>query len=71
MPLGRDDTVSVRGAVVTVTVTGPVEVAGGLLESVAFTVMLVVPPVVGVPLMTQPLPRVSPAGSDPAVMEQV
>ncbi len=71
MPLGREDTVSVRGAAETVTVTGPVEVAAGLPESVAFTVMLVVPAVVGVPFTTQPLPRVRPAGSDPAVREQV
>lgn len=57
----------------TVTVTGPVVVATGLLESVALTVTTVVGgvAVVGVPLITQPAPRVSPAGRVPAVMAQL
>jgi hypothetical protein len=53
----------------TVRVTGPVVVATGLLESVAFTVRLAVPAVVGVPLIAQP-EIVNPAGKVPAVMVQ-
>jgi len=53
----------------TVRVTGPVVVATGLLESVAFTVRLAVPAVVGVPLIAQP-EIVNPAGNVPAVMVQ-
>ena len=44
-----------------VSVTGPVFVATGLLESVAVTVSVEVPAVVGVPLIEQP-EDVSPAG---------
>lgn len=66
---------SVRIAVagLTVTVTGPVVVATGLLESVAFTVITVVggTAVVGVPVMTHAAPSVSPAGKVPAVMVQL
>jgi hypothetical protein len=51
--------------------TGLVAVLIGLVESVAFTVTLVVPAVVGVPVITQPAPRVSPAGSVPAVIVQL
>jgi hypothetical protein len=50
----------------TLSVTGPVVVATGLLESVALTVRVAVPAVVGVPLTTQPV-SVSPAGRVPAV----
>ena len=69
--LGRFATVRVRGAGETVTVTGPVTVLTGLLVSVALTVTVVDPAVVGVPVITQLAPRVSPAGSEPAVMEQL
>jgi hypothetical protein len=54
-----------------VTVTGPVVVAAGVLESVALTVMVAVPAVVGVPLTTQLADKVSPAGKVPAVRVQV
>jgi hypothetical protein len=55
----------------TVTVTGPVAVAAGVLESVALTVMVVDPAVVGVPVITQLADKLSPAGSVPAVRLQV
>jgi len=42
----------------------------GVLESVTFTVTVELPAVVGVPLTEQPA-RLRPAGSVPAVMEQV
>lgn len=71
MPLGRDETVSVRGAGAIVRLTGPVVLPEGLLESVALTVRLVVPATVGVPLTRQPAPRASPAGSAPAVTVQL
>ena len=43
----------------------------GLAASVAWTVRVELPAVAGVPLTEQLLPRVSPAGSVPAEMEQV
>jgi hypothetical protein len=52
-------------------VTGPVVVPVGLLESVAFTVTVDAPAVVGVPLTTQLLARANPAGSVPAVKAQL
>jgi hypothetical protein len=52
-------------------VTGPVVVATGLLESVAFTVTLVEPAVVGVPLMTQLADKVRPVGNVPVIRVQV
>jgi hypothetical protein len=54
----------------TVTVTGPVVVAAGVLESVALTVTVADPAVVGVPLTTQLADKVSPAGKVPAVRVQ-
>lgn len=54
----------------TVRVTGPVVVTIGLLESVALTVRLAVPAVVGVPLIKQ-LFAFNPAGSVPLVMVHV
>ena len=54
----------------TVTVTGPVVVAAGVLESVALTVTVADPAVVGVPLTTQLADKVSPAGRVPAVRAQ-
>jgi hypothetical protein len=50
--------------------TGPEAVAAGLLESVACTVRLAVPAVVGVPLTTQPVPSVKPDGKAPDVIVQ-
>jgi hypothetical protein len=68
---GGDASISVGPAACTVTVIGPVPVFTGLLESTAFTVIVEGPAVVGVPLITQPAPSVSPAGSVPAVIVQV
>jgi hypothetical protein len=69
--LGRFVTVRESAAGATVTVTGPVVVFTGLLVSVALTVTVEEPAVVGFPLITHPAPRVNPAGSEPAVMEQL
>jgi hypothetical protein len=69
VPLGSVVTVRLSAAGLIVTVTGPVTVPCGLPESVPLTVMVVVPGVVGVPLMVQ-LEMVRPAGSVPAVMVQ-
>jgi hypothetical protein len=55
----------------TVTVTGPVVFAAGLLESAASTVMVFDPAVVGVPLITQLADKVRPAGKVPPVRVQV
>ena len=71
MAFGGELRVKVAVAGNTVTVTGPVVVAAGVLESVALTVMVVDPAVVGVPLITQLADKVSPAGSVPAVRLQV
>jgi hypothetical protein len=51
--------------------TVPVDVTTGLPESVAFTVMDEVPGVVGVPVTTQFVPSVRPAGSVPDTSAQV
>lgn len=53
-----------------VSVTGPVVVTIGLLESVAFTVRVGVPAVVSVPLIAQPVAD-SPAGSVLGVITHV
>jgi hypothetical protein len=58
------------GAGRTVSVTGPVVVSAGLLESVAITVSVAVPDAVGVPEITQ-LVAVRPAGSAPARITQL
>jgi hypothetical protein len=50
--------------------TGPVTVPFGLPESVPFTVIVVVPGVVGVPVIVQ-FVMLNPAGSVPAVIKQV
>jgi hypothetical protein len=55
----------------TVMVTGLVPVLAGAAESVAFTVMVMEPPAVGVPLIWQFVASVRPAGMVPAVMTQV
>jgi hypothetical protein len=52
-------------------VTGPVVLACGEAESVAFTVKLAVPAVVGVPIMLQAAPSESPEGNVPDVIEQL
>jgi hypothetical protein len=52
-------------------VTGPVVELPGLLESVAFTVTVTAPAVVGVPLTTHAADNESPAGKVPAVCTQV
>ena len=54
MPLGSVPSVSRTAAGDTVSVTGPVLVAIGLLESVAVTVSVEVPAIVGVPVIEQP-----------------
>jgi len=64
---GGELRVSVALAVETTSATGPVVVASGLLESVALTVTLAVPAVVGVPLTKQPV-AMRPAGRVLAVM---
>lgn len=51
--------------------TGPVVVSTGLLESVALTLRMTESATVGVPLTTQPVPRLSPAGRVPAVIVQL
>ena len=61
MAPGNVPSVSTTAAGPMVSVTGPVFVAGGLPESVAVTVSVEVPAVVGVPLIVQP-EDVSPAG---------
>jgi hypothetical protein len=71
VPLGSDVIAKVSGAGLITSVTGPVVVSAvGLLESVAFTVIVVVPGNVGVPLIVQ-FEIVSPAGSVPAVITHV
>jgi hypothetical protein len=69
--LGSDVIARVKGAGLITNVTGPVDVSAvGVLESVAFTVRVVVPGVMGVPVIVQ-LVMESPAGSVPAVIKQV
>ena len=65
MPPGSVARVSDNPEEFTVTVTLPVDELDGLLESVPFTTIVELPVVVGVPLMTQLAPRVSPAGKVP------
>ena len=68
---GGGVSVSVGGAARTVSPTGPLVVSTGLLASVALMVRVTVAATVGVPLMTQAAPRVSPAGRVPATIEQL
>ncbi len=70
VPAGSDPVVRLSPAGLIVSDTGPVVVCTGLLLSVAFTVRLAVPGVVGVPLMRQPAPSDRPAGRVPAVTVQ-
>ena len=55
----------------TTTVTGPVLVSVGLLESVAFTITVEDPVTVGVPVIVQLAPSVKPVGSEPPARVQV
>ena len=55
----------------TVMLSGPLTVSTGLLESVALTCIVSVPAVVGVPLTTQLVDKMSPAGSVPPVCRQL
>jgi hypothetical protein len=66
VPFGKVAIVSDSGAGLIIMLSGPLTVSCGELESVAFTVSVLVPCVVGVPLTTHPF-SVSPAGSVPAV----
>jgi hypothetical protein len=69
--LGNEVIARVKGAGLITNVTGPVVVSAvGVLESVAFTVSVVVPGVSGVPVIVQ-LVIESPAGSVPAVIMHV
>jgi hypothetical protein len=68
VPFGSDDRVSVNGAGLITRLTGPVIFPCGLLASVAVTVKLAVPAVVGVPEIVQLL-LLSPAGSVPVMTQ--
>ena len=70
VPFGNDVTVSTSGVGLITIWTGPVTVPCGLPESVPFTVMVVVPAVVGVPVMVQ-FVMDNPTGRVPAVIVQV
>lgn len=70
-PTGGAVSVSVISVPCTVMVTGAVVVLAGLAESVAVMVTVETPGVVGVPVMTQLLFSVRPAGSAPEATEQV
>jgi hypothetical protein len=67
---GGEVIVSVADAGLMTSVTGPVVVSAGVLESVAFTVRGVLPDAVGVPLIVQ-LEIVSPAGNVPKVIAHI
>jgi hypothetical protein len=71
VPAGGELMVRVVVGALMVTVTVPVDVFAGLDESVAFTVMVGEPVVVGVPVMVQFALRVSPVGKVPLTKEQV
>src|ERR1700728_1449244 len=69
---GRDVVVTDSGGAVTVTVSGALADAGVLSESVTSTVKLSGPVTVGLPVIAPVAGcRVSPAGSDPALIDQV
>jgi hypothetical protein len=71
VPTGGELRVSVTAAGLMTMETAPVEVFAGLAESVAFTVGVEVPAVVGVPVSEQLLFRVRPAGTEPLTSEQL
>jgi hypothetical protein len=70
VPFGKVVTVNTSGVGLITTWTGPVTVPFGLLESVPVTVTVLVPGVVGVPLIVQ-FAMVNPAGSVPAVIVHI
>ena len=55
----------------TVIVTGAVVVLGGVMESVAVTLTVLLPAVVDVPVIVQFAPRLRPAGKVPPASEQM
>jgi hypothetical protein len=67
--LAGEDRARVTGPATIASVTGPVVVAVGFVESVALTVRSAVPEMVGVPVMVQP-DALSPAGKVPLTMVQ-
>ena len=69
MPAGRDDVVIFNGPGLITSESEAVADADAL--SVAFTVKLAVPAVVGVPEMVPLVPRLSPAGSVPVDTDHV
>ncbi len=71
MPAGGDVRESVTPAGLMTMETAPVEVLAGLAESVALTVGVEVPAVVGVPVREQLLFSVRPAGTEPLTSEQL
>jgi hypothetical protein len=71
MPAGGEVMDSVTPAGLMTMETVPVEVFAGLAESVAFTVGVDVPAVVGVPVSEQLLFSVRPAGTEPLTSEQL
>jgi hypothetical protein len=71
VPLGNVPVVSVSAAGLIVIVSGPVVLWAGLPESVAFTVTVVVPAVVGVPDTRQFAASARPAGKVPEVIAQL
>jgi hypothetical protein len=71
VPPGRELVVTESGVTIAIERLA-VAVRVGLLESVAFTVKLEVPAVVGVPEMTPvPAARLKPAGNVPVVTDQL
>ncbi len=75
VPLSRVEVVSDSGetvpAAATVMERALVAEAAVVAESVTLTVKLEVPEVVGVPEITPVVPRVSPAGREPAEMDHL
>ena len=71
VPAGGTPRLSVVPVVLTVTGTLPVLVFAGLAASVAFTMMVLVPATVGVPVMTQLTLSVRPVCNVPLPSAQV
>ena len=65
MDAGSDDVTIPRAGALIVSDRTAVAVAGGAALSVTFTVKVLDPAVLGVPVMVPPADRLSPAGSDP------
>ena len=70
MPDGREVVVTESGINIVIDRLAEAVLAG-LLESVTVTVKLEVPEAVGVPVMAPVVLRLSPAGSEPDVSDQV